>query len=182
MQRDAPRLRTRVISDSLATCCDLLGAGAVDILLCYTHHAASPKIDEEVFHRKDLAQDRFLPVAASEAARAYGWNLNAGDAGAIPYLAYESLSFLGVVVEATIGKRPLNAETIYVDGLVETIKRRLMQGSGFAWMPETAVSDELVSGQLVAVGEPEWSTSLTISAFANPEVLEPSARDIWDRL
>ncbi|MBT8458757.1 MAG: LysR family transcriptional regulator [Boseongicola sp.] len=182
MQQETDRLRTRVISDSLGTCCDLLAAGAVDILLCYNHHAVAPKIDEETFQRKDLASDPLIPVAATEAAHAHRWNLNDSHDAPIPYLAYESLSYLGMVVESMIGKRTLNAETIYVDSLVETIKRRLLRGSGFAWLPQTAVSDEIRSGRLVTIGDAEWSTTLTISAFANPNVLDVTAREIWDRL
>jgi len=182
MQLQSPGLRTRVISDSLATCCDLLAAGAVDILLCYYHHSVSPKIDEETFERKDLARDPLIPVAAKDAARAHNWSLDRTDGPPIPYLAYERLSFLGIVVENTVGKRSLNVETIYVDSLVETIKRRLLQGGGFAWLPQTAVLDEIASGQLVAIGDADWSTPLTISAFANPTLLEGSASDIWNQL
>ena len=182
MQQNARGLRTRVISDSLATCCDLLAAGAVDILLCYYHHAVSPKIDEVTFERKDLARDPLIPVAAQDAALANKWSLDRLDGPPIPYLAYESLSFLGIVVENTVAKRSLNVETIYVDSLVETIKRRLLQGGGFAWLPQTAVSDEIASGQLVTIGDADLSTPLTISAFANPTLLEKSARDIWDQL
>lgn len=182
MQRNTPGLRTRVISDSLATCCDLLAAGAVDILLCYHHHAVSPKIDEATFERKDLVNDPLIPVAAAEPARAGAWDLGNADGRAVPYFAYESLSFLGMVVESTVGKRSLNADTIYVDSLVETIKRRILKGSGFAWLPETAVMDELASGELVAIGGEDWRTTLTISAFANPAALDPSARAIWDQM
>ncbi|MEL7105095.1 MAG: LysR family transcriptional regulator [Pseudomonadota bacterium] len=182
MQKTFPDLRTRVISDSLGTCCDLLAAGAVDILLCYNHHAVSPEIDADLFARKDLTRDPLIPVAAAGPAHAHGWNLDRTNADPVPYLAYESLSFLGVVVEDVIGKRALNAETIYVDSLVETIKRRLLRGSGFAWLPHTAVADEIAAGQLVTIGGADWATSLTISAFANPALLEGPAKDVWAAL
>lgn len=182
MQKSTPGLRTRVISDSLSTCCDLLAAGAVDILLCYYHHSVSPTIDERTFARKDLEIDPLIPVAANGPAKAQGWNLETPGMGPIPYLAYEPSSFLGMVVENTVGRRTFNVETIYVDSLVETIKRRVMRGGGFAWLPETSVSDELLNGTLVPIGGVDWSTSLTISAFADPGAIEQSARDIWDQL
>ncbi|WP_377189408.1 LysR family transcriptional regulator [Ruegeria meonggei] len=181
LQLQIPDLRTRVLSDSLSTCCDLLVEGAVDILLCYYHHSVSPMIDEAAFERKDLLKDRLVPVAATESARTMGWNLARQDGPPIPYLAYDRSSFLGMVVENTIDRKPLNAETIYVDSLVETIKRRLMTGSGFAWMPETAISVELDAGLLVPIGDDTWCATLTISAFSNPTIFDKTARQFWDR-
>lgn len=182
LQVENPDLRTRVISDSLGSCCELLAAGAVDILLCYYHRRVSPRIDETIFTRKDIETERLIPVAARDRVRTQGWDLSRNDTPAIPYLAYERSTFLGMVVEATIGKKRLNAETIYVDALVETIKRRVVRGSGFAWLPETSIADELADGSLVQIGDADWSTTLTISALANSAALDPAGRAFWDRL
>lgn len=180
-QRDLPDLRTRVISDQLATCCELLVEGAVDIMLCYGHSAVSPMIDEGAFERKDLLTDRLIPVAATEPAREFGWRLGRGGTP-VPYLAYERSSFLGMVVEHTVGRKPLNAETIYVDSLVEAIKRRMMAGRGFAWMPETAIGNELAAGHVLPVGDEAWCAPMTISAFADTSGFDPMTRDVWDLL
>lgn len=182
LQKQIPDLRTRVLSDSLSTCCDLLVEGAVDILLCYYHHSVSPMIDETAFERKDLLKDRLIPVAAIEPVRTMGWDLSRQDGPPIPYLAYDRSSFLGMVVENTVDRKPQNTETIYVDSLVETIKRRLMTGSGFAWMPETAIAEELDQGVLVPVGDDAWCATLTISAFSNPASLDQIAYQLWQRL
>lgn len=182
LQKQIPDLRTRVLSDSLSTCCDLLVEGVVDILLCYNHHSVSPMINEAAFERKDLLKDRLVPVAAVEPVRALGWDLGRQDGPPIPYLSYDRSSFLGMVVENTVDRKPQNTETIYVDSLVETIKRRLMTGSGFAWMPETAISSELDQGLLVPIGDEAWCATLTISAFSNPAAFDQTARQLWELL
>lgn len=182
MQSEFPDLRTRVISDSLSSCCELLIEGAVDIMLCYFHASVSPRIDDAAFARKDLLSDRLIPVAEAEQVAKSGWDLNKKETSAIPYLAYEQSSFLGMVVDSIVGQKRLNVETIYVDGLVETIKRRLLCGSGFAWMPETAVTAELAAGALVPIGDANWQTKLTIAALANPESFPAQTRKLWDLL
>lgn len=182
MQQKIPDLRTRVVSDSLSACCDLLVEGAVDIMLCYYHPLVSPRIDEAAFGRKNLLKDRLIPVAAKEPANDRRWDLSVTNGPPIPELAYEHSSFLGMVVENTVGKKPLNTETIYVDGLVETIKRRLLNGSGFAWMPETAISVELNAGLLIPIGDDTWSAPLTIAALANPELFDAQTRAVWEML
>ena len=60
-----------------------------------------------------------------------------------------------MVVEHTVDRKTLNVETVYVDGLVEAIKRRLLAGGGFAWMPQTAITAELSDGRLVPIGNEE---------------------------
>ncbi|MCR9107745.1 LysR family transcriptional regulator [Marivita sp. XM-24bin2] len=182
LQHSMPEIRTRVISDSLSTCCELLVEGAVDIMLCYTHSAVSLTINESAFDRKDLLTDRLIPVAAAKPARDNGWALDSRGRTAIPYLAYEASSFLGMVVEHAIGKKPFNAEPIYVDGLVEAIKRRLMAGSGFAWMPETAIQSELSEGALVRIGNDAWTEHLTIAAYADPSQFDNTTRKLWEVL
>ena len=57
-----------------------------------------------------------------------------------------------------------------------------MTGSGFAWMPETAISAELDDGLLVPIGDDAWSATLTISAFSNPAAFDQIAHQLWDRL
>ncbi|MFT4782344.1 MAG: DNA-binding transcriptional LysR family regulator [Paracoccaceae bacterium] len=182
LQDQIPDLHTRVVSDSLSTCCELLVENAVDIMLCYYHQSVSPRIDGTAFVRKDLLTDRLIPVAAAGPAQANGWELSRTSGPAMPYLAYEPSTFLGMVVDSTLEGKPLHAETIYVDGLVETIKRRVLKGSGFAWMPQTAVSDELANGSLVQIADDTWTARLTIAALANPATFDPVAQEVWAKL
>jgi DNA-binding transcriptional LysR family regulator len=182
LQRELPDLRTRVVSDSLSACCELLIEGAVDIMLCYYHSSVSPRIDDTVFARKNLLSERLIPVAAAAPAKAHGWDLAVTDGPPIPYLAYEQSSFLGMVVDNSVGQKRLNTEVIYVDSLVETIKRRLLKCVGFAWMPESAISSELADGVLVPIGDETWCAPLTIAALANPAMFDAQTRALWDLL
>jgi DNA-binding transcriptional LysR family regulator len=181
-QEKIPELHTRVVSDSLSTCCELLIEGAVDIMLCYFHQSVSPRINEAGFARKDLLTDLLIPVADSNVARARGWDLARKDGPPIPYLAYEQSSFLGMVVDTTVDRKSMNVETIYVDGLVETIKRRLLNGSGFAWMPQSAITAELADGSLIPIGDSSWNARLTIAALANLAAFDPIAKELWELL
>ena len=181
LQEEIPNLHTRVMSDSLSTCCELLVEGAVDIMLCYYHQSVAPQIDETSFARKDMATDWLLPVAASAPAMAHSWHLDTATAP-IPYLAYEPSTFLGLVTDSLLEGKTLNADTIYIDGLVETIKRRVLKGSGFAWLPQSAIAEELAGGQLVQIGGAQWTTPLTIAALADPKSFDPVARVVWSKL
>ncbi|MEL7211905.1 MAG: LysR family transcriptional regulator [Pseudomonadota bacterium] len=182
LQSRMPGFRTRVVSDSLSTCCELLVEGAIDIMLCYAHGAVSPQIDETVFERKHLLVDPMIPVAAAGPVREHGWSLESQGIPPIPYLAYEGSSFLGMVVDQIITPHPPNIQTIYVDGLVEAIKRRLLAGSGFAWLPKTAIARELAEGRVVPIGTEAWQTPLSIVAYANPAQFDQLTQEVWEAL
>jgi len=177
-----PNLRVRIYSDNLRTCCQLLTEGACDFLLYYRHKDVAPVLDETQFCRKDIGTERFLPVAAAEAAAAGGWNLSDPGDAEIPYLSYDPNSFLGVVVDQTIGARNPPLAMRYMDALAEAIKRRALAGSGIAWLPELAIAEELARGELVEVGGPEWQTALTLSLFCSIERLDQTGRAVWEAL
>ena len=64
-------------------------------------------------------------------------------------------SFLGTVVDQTIGNRKPPLALRYMDVLTEAIKRRTLAGSGIAWLPESAVAEEIARGDLVVAGGPD---------------------------
>lgn len=177
-----PSLRVRVYSDNLRTCCQLLSDGTCDFLIYYRHRDVVPVFDESQFARKDIRTDRFLPVAKSRAAEAGGWDLSRPDAKDIPYLGYEPSSFLGTVVDQTIGNRKPPLALRYMDALTEAIKRRTLAGSGIAWLPESAVAEEIARGDLVVAGGPEWHADLTISLFCALDRLDRTGQFLWQAL
>ncbi len=181
-EAQAPNLRVRVYSDNLRTCCQLLSDGTCDFLIYYRHRDVVPVFDENQFARKDIGTDRFLPVAETRAARAGGWDLSRPDAKDIPYLGYDPSSFLGTVVDQTIGNRKPPLALRYMDALTEAIKRRTLAGSGLSWLPESAVAEEIAQGKLVEAGGPEWHASLTISLFCSLDRLDKTGQFLWQAL
>ncbi|MEY8828492.1 LysR family transcriptional regulator [Sedimentitalea sp. XS_ASV28] len=182
LEKQIPELRVRIYSDNLRTCCQLLTDGSCDFLLYYRHNDVAPVMDETQFARKDIGTERLLPVAEKSAAAKGGWNLSAPQVDCIPYLSYDPNSFLGTVVDQTIGNREPPLALRYMDALAEAIKRRTLAGSGVAWLPEFAVADEIKRGTLVTVGAEEWQTTLTLSLFCSLDRLDKTGRSVWEAL
>ncbi len=181
MEQLIPNLRVRVYSDNLHSCCQLFSDGTCDFLLYYRHKDVSPVFEEGRFARKDIGTEPMFPVALSSAARNHGWSL-ADPRQPIPYLGYDPSSFLGTVVDQTVGTRKPPLELRYMDALTEAIKRRMLTGSGIAWLPESVVAEELADGRVMRIGGAEWTADLTLSAFASPDQLDPVGRRVWEAL
>ncbi|MDX1819787.1 MAG: LysR substrate-binding domain-containing protein [Paracoccaceae bacterium] len=175
-----PELRTRVLSDSLPACCQLLTEGACEFLLYYRHQDVAPILDETRFVRKDICTEKLIPVALHDAAARHGWRLLADGDRAVPYLSYEPNTFLGTVVDRTIGNRGTALSIRYMDSLAEALKRRALMGAGVAWLPEFSIQQELADGTLVKMGNDSWTAKLTISLFCSIDRLDAMGLMIWD--
>ena len=100
----------------------------------------------------------------------------------IPHLGYDPSSFLGAVVEQTIGAPTPPLALRYMDALTEAIKRRMLSGSSVAWLPEGAVAEELAAGLVVPVGGDTWRATLTFSLFCSHDRLDKVGRQVWNAL
>lgn len=182
MEQTIPNLRVRVFSDHLRNCCQMLSDGACDFLLYYSHKDIQPIFDEAQFSRKNIGSDMLIPVAQSDFATKNHWNLDRPVADPIPYLGYDPSSFLGTVVEQTIGQRGPLLSLFYMDALTEAIKRRMLAGGGIAWLPESSVALEIEAGAVVRVGGKSWEAALTLSLFCSIERLDETGRIMWETL
>jgi LysR family transcriptional regulator, hypochlorite-specific transcription factor HypT len=178
--RQIPDLRVRVISDTMAACCQLLSDGGCEFLLYYRHQHVEPILDETRFARKDICNEDLIPVAQQAAAVRNGWTLGGPSQRAVPYLSYDPDTFLGSVVDRTIGSRDTSLDIRYMDALAEALKRQALAGSGVAWLPAFSIAEEIADGRLVRMGGPSWTARLTISLFCSPDRLDPVGRALWE--
>jgi DNA-binding transcriptional LysR family regulator len=139
----------------------------------------APILDETRFQRKDICEERLIPVAQHAAAARHGWALPARTGREVPYLGYDPNTFLGTVVDQTIGNRRPALDLRYMDALAEALKRRALAGAGMAWLPEFSIRQELEDGTLVQMGGRDWTATMTISLFCSPERLDDLGRLIW---
>lgn len=180
LEKTIPNLHTRIYSRNLHSCCELLSNDVVDFLLCYHHAVIHPVFEKQRFLRKDIGTEQLIPVATADHAQ--NWTLEGTATAPIPWLGYDPDSFLGQVVDQIIGPRKPPLSLHYIDALTETLKRRMLAGSGIAWLPESVIAEELDSGIVRPVGGPTWTTSLTLTLFCSQKHLNAAGRALWAAL
>lgn len=62
------------------------------------------------------------------------------------------------------------------------LMRMAREGYGIAWLPESAVEEELASGRLVRAGGDEWSAELEIWSFRSIGNSNPTMLELWKSL
>lgn len=179
LERQFPQLRVRVYSHHLRTCCQLFAEGICDFLLYYSHATVAPEFNESQFSRQDIGSERLLPVAQTAKAQKLGWSLD-DESKILPYLSYDPATFLGTVVDQTIGHHKEHLDITYMDALTETIKRRTLSGSGIAWLPESAVRQEIKQNELSIIGSEKWHAQLNLTLICRPSRLDELSAAIWD--
>ena len=148
-----------------------------------SHNISDPQIQAALDKGTNTADGkRMLMMAETSAAASGRWNLGRSGSADIPYLGYDPSSFLGTVVDQTIGNRQPPLALCYMDALTEAIKRRTLAGSGFSWLPESAVGAEIADGRIVRVGGESWEATLTLSLFCNFERLDKTGQAVWETL
>lgn len=180
LEQDIPALRTRVMSDNLHACCQMLSESACEFMVCYRHRHVPFILDEQMFERLDIGTERLLPVAAPSPGDRPEWSLPGSRSTPIPYIAYEKGSFLGAVVDHLLSRRRTALEVLHLDAFAEALKSLTIAGAGVAWLPERSAAQALESGDLVLAGGDDWIAELTLSVFAAPEHLDRTGLKIWD--
>ena len=179
LEESEPLLRTRVVSDNLHACCQLLSEGDCEFLLCYRHKHVPLTLDEQEFERLDLEQERLIPVVTPTDSGEPTWKLPGRRSNRIPYLAYAKGAFLREVVDHTLAGKTAALELRHLDAFAEALKSRAAEGAGVAWLTESSVKDALASGELVPAGDEQWCAKLSLSLFAAPTRLNEPGMRIW---
>lgn len=179
LERADPSLRTRVVSDNLHSCCQLLSEGDCEFLLCYRHRNVPLTLDEQEFERIDLGMERLRPVVVPDASGAPKWRLPGTRAKPIPYLAYAKGAFLRAVMDHTLAGKTANLEVRHLGAFAEALKSLTLEGAGVSWLSESSVREALAGGRIVPAGDESWYAHLSLSVFAAPERLDNSGLRIW---
>ncbi|WP_282605506.1 LysR family transcriptional regulator [Pelagibius sp. Alg239-R121] len=173
-------IRSRVMSDNLHTCCQLVSEGVCDFLVCYRHPHIPITLDEQLFKRLDLGREHLIPITVPDALGDPKWLLPGDRKAPLPKLAYAKGSFLGAVVDHLLNNQRAALDVRHVDAFAEALKSLALEGQGIAWLPEQSVASSLAQGELVRAGTEQWDAPLTLSIYAAVDSLDPAGLKIWD--
>lgn len=161
-----------------------LAEGNCDLMIGYNHPTTPIYLDSEKFVGLKLGHDALLPVSAPDSNGAPLFELPGSSNEQIPYLAYTETSFLGRVVDTILRTAPDKPalKHFYEADMAMHLMRMAREGYGIAWLPESAVEEELASGKLVVAGGEAWQTDLEIWSFKTIGNNNQTMSDLWASL
>lgn len=158
-QQHNEQFNARVVAANIHDAVIALEEGGCDLMIVYHHPLAPILLDPAKFGSLTLGHDAFIPLCAPDKKGQPRYRLPGTSIKAVPHLAYTATTFLGRVADIVIKNGPSVSvlERCYEADMAMLLMRMAIEGYGVAWLPQSAVIDELQRGQLVRAGGDEWS-------------------------
>ena len=161
------RVYIRLISEKLGDCVELLNQGQVNYLLCYAHESLTLPIDENRFAYTTVGRDSLMPVTVPNADGAPLFSFPGTPEEPLPFVAYVHDSVFGRAVDRLLQARPRHCflSRRYENAYSHTLRSLVHEKLGLAWLPRSAIRNELASGSLCRAGDESWDIEFDIRLY-----------------
>jgi DNA-binding transcriptional LysR family regulator len=171
----------KVMTDDLNNCLAWLTNGLSHLLLCYHHDKfAAHELSSDDFLSVRAGEDCLAPVCAVDRKGDPLFSIEPASDMPIPVLGYTQEAFLGRVTADLFQRRGADVDLRYESALTEALKAEALMGGGIAWLPAGLIEQELANGELVRIGDQEWSIPLEIRLYRPSSAAHPAILDIWN--
>ncbi|WP_454720015.1 MULTISPECIES: LysR substrate-binding domain-containing protein [Cupriavidus] len=153
------RLRALNVHDAVLALVD----GGCDLVMVYHHARQAIQLDPAHYDMLVLGTERLSPYSVPDAAGKPLYRLPGTDKKPVPFLSYTPNAFLGRMVEMLLHETAdkLKLDKCYETDMAEALKAMALAGHGMAFLPESAVREELARHRLVRA-EPVRGAPLSI--------------------
>ena len=126
--------------------------GSCDLLVAY-HHPSQPfQLDPQRYETVSLGGETLAPYVKPDAAGLPLYRLPGSSMRPLPYLAYAPGAYLGQMVDGLLRHAGLamHLDRVYETDMAEGLKAMALEGHGLAFLPLSAVKEEIRTGRLVS--------------------------------
>ncbi len=178
-------VRTRVLPTNVHDSILMLANANCDLMFAYHHPDLPLHLDPAKYEHLALGVDALLPVCRAADGGGPRFRLSA-SAGArpVPLLAYAETSYFGRCMDWLLrrAKAAPGLQRHYESDMAELLKKMALAGEGVAWLPHSAIADELARGELVPAGGGEWRMELEIRVYRDATQRSPLVSTLWKHL
>ncbi|MCU0764367.1 MAG: LysR substrate-binding domain-containing protein [Hydrogenophaga sp.] len=180
-------IKSRLIALNVHDAVMRLVEGSCDLLIAYHHPAQPIQLDADRYEMMPLGRELLAPYVRPNAQGAPLYSLPGTAIQPVPYLAYAPGAYLGRAVDQLVkqGGTPVHLDRIYETDMAEGLKAMALEGHGIAFLPASAVRNELRANRLVSAGG-DLETELDIRIYrARPLDAQKGKRAVqlfWTRL
>ena len=181
-------IKSRLIAQNVHDAVMRLAEGNCDLLIAY-HHPSQPfQLDAERYEMVSLGQEVIAPYVKPDADGKPLFTLPGSAARPLPYLGYAPGAYLGMVVDLILkeSKTAIHLDRVYETDMSEGLKAMAVEGHGIAFLPYSAVKNELRTKRLVPATPPEMkdlTLAMDLRAYREKpisnEVTKGAAQALW---
>jgi LysR family transcriptional regulator, hypochlorite-specific transcription factor HypT len=166
-------IKSRLIALNVHDAVLRLVEGSCDLLIAYHHEAQPIQLDANRYEMLPLGSELLAPYVKPSTTGAPSYSLPGQLSQPQPYLAYAPGAYLGRAVDQMLKQSsvPVHLDRIYETDMAEGLKAMALEGHGIAFLPASAVRNEVAARKLVSAGG-SLETSLDIRIYRE----RPAAR------
>ncbi|QTW18763.1 LysR substrate-binding domain-containing protein [Comamonas kerstersii] len=183
--------KSRLIALNVHDAVMRLVEGGCDFLIAY-HHSSQPlQLDPARYEMVRLGEELLAPYAKPDADGNPLFTLPGTATQSLPFLAYGPGAYLGRLTELLLKEAdmPVHLERVYETDMAEGLKAMAIEGHGVAFLPFSAVRNELASGRLVSAvpaGSSKFQLPMDVLAYrekpANKDNHKSVGQALWSFL
>ena len=184
VQADHGQIAARILASNVHDSVLALIEGSCDLLLCYHHPELPILLDPTRYEFMQIGSEAVLPVSVPDRTGRPCFALPGTKTTPVSTLSYTGTAFFGRVVELVLAKAGQTSylHSSYQSDMAELLKKMALEGYGLAWLPESAVHQELDEGTLIRAGDKKWTLTLEIRLFRAIDNRKPALNSLWDGL
>ena len=180
-------IKSRLIALNVHDAVMRLVEGSCDLLIAYHHPGQPIQLDPARYEMLPLGTEVLAPYARPDARGLPQYCLPSTPEETVPFLSYAPGAYLGRAVDFLLKDSPASAQLVrvYETDMAEGLKAMALEGHGIAFLPASAVRNELANGKLVLASD-TLRTTLDIRLYrTRPQDAgrgKRAALGFWDRL
>ncbi len=159
------RLRALNVHDAVLS----LVEGGCDLVMGYHHPSHPVALDPARYDMLILGTEPISPFSAVNKGGRARFTLPGAPNARVPYLSYTPNAYLGRMTEVIIATSAvgLHLDKVYETDMAEGLKAMALAGHGIAFLPHSAVANEIDEGRLIRLdrgtrGTPAGQFTLTM--------------------
>ena len=132
--------------------------GSCDVLIAYHHPLQPIQLDADRYEMVSLGHEVVAPYVKAGADAAPLFKLPGTAVNPLPYLGYAPGAYMGQMVDLILkqSRTPIHFDRVYETDMAEGLKAMALEGHGIAFLPHSAVKNELRAKRLVSAAPPEF--------------------------
>jgi len=174
-------IKSRLIALNVHDAVMQLVEGSCDLLIAY-HHSSQPlQLDPARYEMVSLGEEVIAPYVKPDSSGAPMFVLPGRTGHLLPYLGYAPGAYLGQMVDLILKQATtaIHFDRVYETDMAEGLKAMALEGHGIAFLPHSAVKNEVSANRLVSAAPrdmPELHITMEIRAYREKPVSHDASK------
>ncbi len=180
-------IKSRLIALNVHDAVLRLVEGSCDLLVTYHHDSQPFQLDPNRYEMVSLGQEVLAPFSRANATGQPEFSLPGRAGQPLPYLGYAPGAYLGRMVDLILknSSTAIHLDRVYETDMAEGLKAMALEGHGIAFLPLSAVNNELRAKKLVRADN-HLETTMDVRVYRERPALKTASKShvqaLWNYL